>query len=178
MRQKVCGIYKISNKETGKAYVGQSIDIYRRWVKHRKKYPDDKFNYEILMECDRIQLDFWEIAWVISEKSFVPNGYNRTIGGQKSGWACDESRKLMSESAKRRAPRTPEHCANIAKSLKGKTFSEEHRLNVSLGNKKTGRMKNMNNLQSTCPKCGKQGQLNALKRWHFDNCREVSHSSP
>ena len=29
-----CGIYKIENKINGKVYIGQSIEIERRWQKH------------------------------------------------------------------------------------------------------------------------------------------------
>lgn len=30
-KEKICGIYKITNKINGKVYIGQSIDIYDRW---------------------------------------------------------------------------------------------------------------------------------------------------
>ena len=30
------GIYKITNKITGKSYIGQSIDIVERWKQHIK----------------------------------------------------------------------------------------------------------------------------------------------
>jgi hypothetical protein len=26
--------------------------------------------------------------------------------------------------------------------------------------------------QVACPHCGKSGGISAMKRWHFDNCRE------
>ena len=29
--EKICGIYKITNKVNGKCYIGQSNDIHRRW---------------------------------------------------------------------------------------------------------------------------------------------------
>ena len=31
-----CGIYKITNLINNKVYIGQSIDIERRWQEHRK----------------------------------------------------------------------------------------------------------------------------------------------
>lgn len=31
MRDKITGIYKITNKINGHMYIGQSIDIQRRW---------------------------------------------------------------------------------------------------------------------------------------------------
>ena len=37
-------------------------------------------------------------------------------------------------------------------------------------NKKYG-VENIRHLRGECPHCKKQGQLVALKRWHFDNCK-------
>lgn len=34
--EKVCGIYKISNLQSGRAYIGQSTDIATRWANHLK----------------------------------------------------------------------------------------------------------------------------------------------
>ena len=31
----ITGIYKITNRINGKVYIGQSIDIRRRWRQHR-----------------------------------------------------------------------------------------------------------------------------------------------
>lgn len=31
--------------------------------------------------------------------------------------------------------------------------------------------KNSNTIKTTCPHCGKSGQLRVMKRWHFDNCK-------
>ena len=32
----VCGIYKITNQETGECYIGQAVDVRRRWMDHCK----------------------------------------------------------------------------------------------------------------------------------------------
>lgn len=63
---KVSGIYTITNKETGKLYIGESLDIYRRWHKEHipklrkdlhynkelqndfNKYGEENFEFEIL----------------------------------------------------------------------------------------------------------------------------------
>lgn len=34
-KDKVCGVYKITNKVNGKVYIGQSKDIYIRWKNHK-----------------------------------------------------------------------------------------------------------------------------------------------
>lgn len=46
----ICGIYKIANKVNGKCYIGQSINIKRRWREHLKAYktPDyHGYNYPL-----------------------------------------------------------------------------------------------------------------------------------
>ena len=127
-----CGIYKITENETGKAYVGQSINIEKRWWKHRKRFLPDLFSYEIIMECERIQLDFWEIAWIASENTHHPNGFNHTIGGS-GAWGSknpEETRKKIADK-KRGKPRSEETKAKIANTLTGRPLSEEHKAKLS-----------------------------------------------
>lgn len=92
-----CGIYKIHNIKNDKVYIGQSIDIYRRWDKHRinsKKgtsdlYQDmriyglENFTFSIVEECSLDNLDNREIYWIKYYNSYN-NGYNKTEGGQYS----------------------------------------------------------------------------------------------
>ena len=68
------GIYKIENLVNGKIYIGQSINIERRWQGHRKgiksrvdkekplyramnKYGIENFSFEVLEECEEEELD-------------------------------------------------------------------------------------------------------------------------
>ena len=61
------GIYKITNTENNKVYIGESLDIHRRWDEHKydllhnkhcnyllqndfNKYGIDMFNFEIIQE--------------------------------------------------------------------------------------------------------------------------------
>ncbi len=56
----ICGIYQIPNNINGKIYIGQSIDIKRRWNQHKygkgsiilknaiKKYGINNFKFEVL----------------------------------------------------------------------------------------------------------------------------------
>lgn len=99
-----CGIYKIENKLNGKVYIGQSINIEERWKKHRtisnninhecKNYPLyrsiyknglDNFDFSIIEECLEDKLNEREIYWIKYYNSYIPNGYNQTLGGNKNG---------------------------------------------------------------------------------------------
>lgn len=87
---KYCGIYCITNLINGKKYVGQSIDITRRWSEEKarskdvelqkrspiyaalNKYGISNFDFTILEECDEEQLDEREWYWVNYYNSYAP----------------------------------------------------------------------------------------------------------
>lgn len=90
------GIYVITNTVDGKKYVGQSINISQRWRAHRtryqvedtylyramRKYGLDAFTFEILVECDKTDLNNLEQYWIGVYQSNNPDfGYNLTAGG-------------------------------------------------------------------------------------------------
>lgn len=67
------GIYKIENKKTGQIYIGQSIDIEKRFKNHCKILPidldiilqgEDNFTFDILEEVPREQLLERERFWI------------------------------------------------------------------------------------------------------------------
>lgn len=91
------GIYKIENLINSKTYIGQSIDIEKRWSVHKtelnrnyhhnmylqnawNKYGEGSFQFSIIEECQIDQLDSREIFWIAKFDSYK-NGYNLTIGG-------------------------------------------------------------------------------------------------
>lgn len=91
-----CGIYKITNIKNNKSYIGQSVDIERRWKEHiaavntdkknslyraLRKYGIDNFSFNIIELCSQNLLDEREIYWIKYYKSYN-SGYNETIGGQ------------------------------------------------------------------------------------------------
>lgn len=75
------GIYKITNLENQKCYVGQAVNLADRWKQHIKRgvgadaptrnklYPAmmaigvENFSFEVIEECDREQLDAREDYW-------------------------------------------------------------------------------------------------------------------
>lgn len=107
----MCGIYKITNKINGKSYIGQSVDILRRWRTHRtlafdssqkgyeyplyraiRKYGLENFSFEVLEECDQKELDKKEQEYILFYNSFS-NGYNQDEGGA----SCVHIQKLSEE---------------------------------------------------------------------------------
>ena len=105
MSLKNCGIYKITNLINGKVYIGQSIDIQKRWKYHLsdafyknapdyncifhqaiRKYGKESFKFEVLEECSPEDLNSREKFYINYYKSFSNNhefGYNMTPGGDR-----------------------------------------------------------------------------------------------
>lgn len=91
----VKGIYKITNKITGDCYIGQSKNIYERWMQHcRKCYGNENekfaqairnyglpnFTFEVVEYCDtKDALDDREAYWIQYYNSYK-KGYNSTAG--------------------------------------------------------------------------------------------------
>ena len=102
------GIYKITKKENGKSYIGQSNDIKRRFQEHKtkkdipielaiQKYGVDAFDFEILEECELSELDTKEVYWIAYYNTFKGIGYNCNSGGGNSRGENNGRTKLTNE---------------------------------------------------------------------------------
>ena len=77
----ICGIYRITNRHTGRSYIGQSVDIITRWQEHVKGllrgsasnesfyndfvlYGLQGFTAEIIKECPRDELSSNEKLYI------------------------------------------------------------------------------------------------------------------
>ncbi len=91
-----CGIYKITNKNNNKCYIGLSKNIEERWERHKTnykyepnkilykaftKYGLESFEFEIIEKCSEEELGKRETYWIEYYHSYH-FGYNRTMGGE------------------------------------------------------------------------------------------------
>ena len=131
------GIYKLTHKENGKIYIGQSKHLKRRLNEHKrceksddkkgsqsvvrraiKKYGFDAFNFEIILYCEESKyMDMMETKIIKFYDCLVPKGYNVRDGGNKV---------FISEEGKKR----------ISKANSGRIVSEETRKKLSESGKK------------------------------------------
>ena len=111
--ERICGIYKITNKVNGKVYIGQSVHIKQRWKNHKKdafwtkgvdynyplyqairKYGYDNFLFEVVEECSKEELNDKEKLYIQQYQSFKKKyGYNQTLGGDSQ----EHAKKLTKE---------------------------------------------------------------------------------
>lgn len=104
------GIYKITKKENGKAYIGQSNNIERRFSQHCykgkkaripldiaiQKYGKEAFDFEVLEECPLEKLNQREAYW-IKYYNTVETGYNCSEGGDQQSTGENNGRSKLTE---------------------------------------------------------------------------------
>ncbi len=113
-------IYRITNLENQKIYIGQTSEINpnTRWRSHKravkygngcpvlsnaiKCYGIDKFKFEVIFTCPNEELDQYEIEYIKQYNCIVPNGYNVQEGGHVGGMFkghhhTDETKAILSE---------------------------------------------------------------------------------
>lgn len=151
------GIYKITNQINNKCYIGQSINIERRFKEHKNtnrtskylhrainKYGIDNFKFEIIETCSKEQLSDREKYWIKYYNSLKPYGYNLTDGGDggntfqyRTKEQMDKTRKKISQSTcgekngfygKKHSYETKE---NLKKINTGKKMSEKTKNKIS-----------------------------------------------
>lgn len=101
------GIYKITNKNNGKVYIGQSNNIERRIAEHKRKRIQtiddyinilgaENFDFEILEECFSNELDEKEQYYINLYKS-DKEGYNVQTGGYNNSQGEGNGRACLTE---------------------------------------------------------------------------------
>lgn len=133
-----CGIYKITNKQNRKFYIGSSINIESRWYCHKSylrrnvhsnphlqnawnKYGEDSFIFSILVEADEDSLLDKEQELIDETKCCDKNiGYNKA---------------LIAGSPMKDRKHSPETIEKLRKASTGRVKSAETRRKLSMANK-------------------------------------------
>jgi group I intron endonuclease len=105
------GIYILENKINDKCYVGQSIDVNKRLIRHKchgncknnkmlinraiSKYGWDNFE-KLIFPFSEVYLDKAEQFVIQIQNSIVPNGYNLETGGHDNKHVTEETKKKIS----------------------------------------------------------------------------------
>ena len=105
----IIGIYKIQNIVNNKVYIGQSINVYKRWEQHIyhlnhnthyniylqnawNKYGPQNFKFEIIQICNsREELNTYETYW---KDYYYPQVYNLGSTGKASNISSQTKRKI------------------------------------------------------------------------------------
>lgn len=140
MSEKTWCVYKHTNKENGKCYIGvTSQDVRIRWNRGWgyqccphfwraiQKYGWDGFSHEILYDgLSKEEAEILEVGLIAECHSADPRfGYNVSLGGTSTGKHSEEIRKKIGD--RRRGFRhTEESKRKMSESHKGKVLSEEH----------------------------------------------------
>lgn len=133
-------VYVIENRVNGKAYVGWTVDVKRRWIGHvrwsksskkplynsMRKHGLEQFTMHVVEEFTNSELALAsEREWITYLRGMNVVLYNLTDGGDGT--------------AGHRHAVTPEVRKQISQTLKGKQkppFSEEHRANIAKASKR------------------------------------------
>jgi group I intron endonuclease len=131
-------IYLITNMETKKQYVGQTMckDVERRWSQHRwpsnrnlgtylsnafKKYGIENFKFQIICICFDEDCNRFEQEYITKFNTLSPNGYNIESGGNNHVCHVDTKKKL---SEMNKGKNNPQFGKKWTKELKDKRQKE------------------------------------------------------
>lgn len=147
-------IYKITNKITGKCYIGQTTkSLEFRWAGHLtassgcsalhnaiRKYGKENFSVEEIATYSNLEdLNNAEEYFIDWHNTLAPNGYNLNTGGNNK-LASKELRKRMSKVQEGNHNKlgfklTDETKQKMSTAKKGKPLSEKHKLALSIATK-------------------------------------------
>jgi group I intron endonuclease len=148
---KICGIYKITSP-TESIYIGQSINITRRWAEYiklkgcgkntrlinsLKKHGFQKHKFEILHQCQPEELNDLEIFYINYYDSFnTEHGLNLHSGGSNHIISEETREKLRQSHFGQKAwnkgiPRTDAEKKAHSEKMKGRKASEKTKIKMS-----------------------------------------------
>lgn len=115
------GIYKIINLINNKVYIGQPVNIEKRWYGHKQdlikqyhnnkhlqnawnKYGENSFKFEVIEECNEEELNEREIYWIDYYGGCnSENTYNQRAGGLSGGKLSENTKEKISNTLKEKS---------------------------------------------------------------------------
>lgn len=145
-------LYKLTNKINNKVYIGQTININKRFSSHKSSiennkptqvihraiifYGKENFDWNIIATCRSLDdANSLEEILIIQYQSHISmgRGYNVSLGG-KNASKSEEFKKQISSKLKGH-PVSQETRNLISKSNMGRIITQEHRKKISDGSK-------------------------------------------
>lgn len=171
-------IYKATNKENRKSYIGQTIQALdqrkrkhcweaihsdgscRCFAKALRKYGLKAFDWKVIDTADTLEdLNVLEELWIEAERTVVPGGYNLRTGGENS-LPSEKTKKRMSvaQKGKKLSDKTKSKISKALKGRKGRKSSIETRKKISeilKGNKNSVGRKHSSETKQKISEAGK-----------------------
>jgi group I intron endonuclease len=177
------GIYKITSP-SGKIYVGQSINIEKRWVYYYNvkcksqsklynsllKYGSKNHKFEVIEECFVEQLDEREIYWGNYYNVLSNTGLNLRLGNLRGKWS-KETLVKMSKSQLGKI-KGDYHSKEFKQKISNIQKGNKNRLNIKHSNETKQKISKANskpNLKLNKPVIQYDLQGNFIQEWESTN---------
>lgn len=128
--EKICGIYCISNSKY--FYIGQSVDIYRRWNKHRQELKNDKHKNQIMQNVYNLykEDDPFEYAIIKESKAEELNKLEKEFVIEYY-YKFPDKRCMNIADPEKCYTSNPETRQKISMTMTGRSLSEETKAKMS-----------------------------------------------
>jgi hypothetical protein len=188
----VCHLYRITDPNTGKFYIGKHRGARRaqywgggkRIKAYVKKHGYSHLKYEVLVIASEDYIYDLEQRYVTEDfirsnsnclnlcKGGIGGNLGQTPWNKGKPWSDEVKEKMRQAKVGKIGNRlgktnSPEHRAAISAGKKGKVFfTPEHRAKISAKNlgRSFGKVE--------CPYCNKVVAAHTKNRYHFDNCKD------
>lgn len=159
-QEKISGVYEIVHRESGKRYIGSSINILSRWKEHirnlnlkthhcRKlqeawvEYGQDAFDFRIIERCDKTQLISREQANMDIGYDYNTSPTARNCLGVKHSKETRRKQSILQRERFKKNPAYREHLLKISKLEKSDEWKRKRSQRLKGVPKKESQLVNM-----------------------------------
>src|SRR5574338_917675 len=136
------GVYRITERDTGRCYIGRSTNVEKRWRTHMsharrgsnasihtalRERGVEAFDFDVIEECEPELQPRREYELIWEHRAFL-DGFNDDGGG---GRLTEFSAAAREKLHAKRSPLTDEHKARLSSVMRGRRLSDETRMKMS-----------------------------------------------